>query len=143
MTLGSSDKQIAMGLATIGGAFYSVKIKSNTAFKAGFGDSAINGFGGIAEFTNQIGLTIYASRGHCGIKQKTSPDIARGYMGASGKGCIKPLFTNIAPGANDIGVDFNINRLRHVPSSLLVVWCYRNLLWLAWQGTIVAPCQRS
>jgi hypothetical protein len=76
---------------------------------------------GIAEFTNQIGLTIHARRGHCGIKQKTPPDIARGHMGAGGKGCIKPLFANIAPRANDIGVDFNINRLRHVPSSLLAV----------------------
>jgi hypothetical protein len=64
-------------------------------------------------------------------------------MGAGGKGRIKPLFTNITPRANDIGVDFNIKRLRHEPSSLLVVWFYRSLLWLAWQGTIIAPCQRS
>jgi hypothetical protein len=42
-------------------------------------------------------------------------------MGAGGKGCIKTLFANIAPRANDIGVDFNINRLRHVPLSLLAV----------------------
>ena len=67
MAFGSSGKQIAMGLATVGGAFDSVKIKNNTAFKTGVSDTTINGLGGIAEFTNQIGMTIYARRGHCGI----------------------------------------------------------------------------
>jgi hypothetical protein len=41
-------------------------------------------------------------------------------MGSGGKGGIKTLFANVAPRANDIGVDFNINMLRHVPLSLLV-----------------------
>ena len=49
-------------------------------------------------------------------------------MGAGGKGGIKPLFANITPRANDIGVDFNINRLRHVPSPLLVTRPYRSAL---------------